>query len=114
MDGCSLFGYVVQQDCLTEELAVDCLHQLLSALQYLHTHHIAHLDIKVCSVCGGVRIHVWCRRINAVRMMCAKFKETVLSCTVHDMCIQVGMYSETSLTDDLLVLDHFYCMSLKV
>ena len=43
-----MFNHLVEQDCLTEGVAVDCLHQLLSALCYLHTHYIAHLDIKVC------------------------------------------------------------------
>ena len=65
VDGSSLFSYMVQQDCLTEGIAVDCLQQLLSALQYLHTHHIAHLDIKVCvCVCVHVRVCTGCMLVQ--------------------------------------------------
>ena len=90
VEGCSLFNHVVEQDCLTEGVAVDCLHQLLSALCYLHTHYIAHLDIKVC-VCVVYCVRMCaCACVHACVCMCVCVYVHVCMCVC--LCMRACKY----------------------
>lgn len=50
IDGGSLKDLVTQRGALTETEALDYAAQLAEALQYLHSHHILHLDLKPANV----------------------------------------------------------------
>ena len=45
--GGELLDYIVQTKTLTEAIAVKYLSQVISALQYMHSLGVAHMDIRV-------------------------------------------------------------------
>lgn len=52
VSGGELFDFLAEKESLTEEEATQFLKQILDGVQYLHSKHIAHFDLKVSSVCN--------------------------------------------------------------
>lgn len=47
LSGGELFEFLIEQDYLTENEAMSFIQQVVEAVDYIHNHHIVHLDIKV-------------------------------------------------------------------
>lgn len=46
LSGGELFEFLIEQDYLTENEAMSFIQQVVEAVDYIHNHHIVHLDIK--------------------------------------------------------------------
>lgn len=47
IQGGELFDFIAEKELLTEAEAIEFLQQILQAVSYMHSHHIAHFDLKV-------------------------------------------------------------------
>ena len=56
--GGELLDYIVQTKTLTEAIAVKYISQVISALQYMHSLGVAHMDIRVSSKASLTAVHV--------------------------------------------------------
>jgi serine/threonine protein kinase len=45
--GGELFDFIAERERLSEEEASNFIKQILLGVQHLHTHNVAHLDLKV-------------------------------------------------------------------
>ena len=65
--GGELFEFIETEGRVDEDVSVRLLRQVLEGVQFLHSHNILHMDIKVCRV-----LYYWCC-FAAVSTICYQF-----------------------------------------
>ena len=58
IEGCSLQEWIKTHGAMPEKEAVACISQIASALDYIHQHHINHLDVKPGNILRKLDAHV--------------------------------------------------------